>query len=573
MVVRVAHLVRRGARRRRARGCGQDERRQGRARVRADRRSRAARGLGRGDPRDRGTAEQLDPGIATTAFIKEDRGGKVFVDSTRGRRRDGGRGVQPARAPGCPVSFPVAWDDLDHVSPADFTVHTAVELLGDRDPVGRAHAGPQHLSADLVAEGHAIPVARVQAMHEGKRRARQRRDVSLRPIHGDRSTAVRQRRGRYRGCPMSAPTASLNGAHQPDRGRPRALPLAARRARQLAALRPARCHRSGHRLGQDRRRDRRRGRRAAPGSLRARRRAVARAHGAVARPADRRAARRADRPAGRQRHGRPDVLRRARRDPPLGRRVQAGPARRRPAGCSSPTSATASAAGSCGGRCSRSTRNGSASPRRWSAATTRSPSCCCRTSAASATATASSRPSPTACARRPRVAFVGVELSVEERAEYAATEQRLVSARQHLRAGARHAARAVRRLPRRGRAPRRARRRRRRPRRTRVPRRVLQAAPDRGADQRQVRAARQPRARDQGRRRRAGVHRDRARREPRHQPARSAGVDRPHHRVDGPRGSGARSSTTSATGSSTPSPRPACSTKASTCPTPTSASS
>ena len=37
------------------------------------------------------------------------------------------------------------------------------------------------------------------------------------------------------------------------------------------------------------------------------------------------------------------------------------------------------------------------------------------------------------CAR-PRVAFVGVELSVEERAEYAAIEQRLVSARQHLRA-------------------------------------------------------------------------------------------------------------------------------------------
>ena len=37
------------------------------------------------------------------------------------------------------------------------------------------------------------------------------------------------------------------------------------------------------------------------------------------------------------------------------------------------------------------------------------------------------------CAR-PRVAFVGVELSVDERAEYAAIEQRLVAARQHLRA-------------------------------------------------------------------------------------------------------------------------------------------
>ena len=37
------------------------------------------------------------------------------------------------------------------------------------------------------------------------------------------------------------------------------------------------------------------------------------------------------------------------------------------------------------------------------------------------------------CAR-PRVAFVGVPLSAEERADYVATEQRLVSARQHLRA-------------------------------------------------------------------------------------------------------------------------------------------
>jgi hypothetical protein len=35
---------------------------------------------------------------------------------------------------------------------------------------------PQTLPPDLVAEGHAIPIARVQAMHEGKRRARARRD-------------------------------------------------------------------------------------------------------------------------------------------------------------------------------------------------------------------------------------------------------------------------------------------------------------------------------------------------------------------------------------------------------------
>ena len=33
-------------------------------------------------------------------------------------------------------------------------------------------AAPQHIGADLVAEGHEIPVARVQAMHEGKKRKR-----------------------------------------------------------------------------------------------------------------------------------------------------------------------------------------------------------------------------------------------------------------------------------------------------------------------------------------------------------------------------------------------------------------
>jgi hypothetical protein len=31
---------------------------------------------------------------------------------------------------------------------------------------------PQRLSPELIEEGHTIPVARVQAMHEGKRRAR-----------------------------------------------------------------------------------------------------------------------------------------------------------------------------------------------------------------------------------------------------------------------------------------------------------------------------------------------------------------------------------------------------------------
>jgi hypothetical protein len=36
---------------------------------------------------------------------------------------------------------------------------------------------PQELPAELIEHGRTIPVARVQAMHEGKRRARARREA------------------------------------------------------------------------------------------------------------------------------------------------------------------------------------------------------------------------------------------------------------------------------------------------------------------------------------------------------------------------------------------------------------
>jgi bifunctional non-homologous end joining protein LigD len=120
-------------------------------------------------------AERLDPEIATTAFIRAERGGKLFVDSTR----VGGATVIAAYSPrvrrGVPVSFPVAWEDLDDITPADFTIHTALRQLGDRDPWVEHMPRPQRLRASLIEEGRAIPVARVQAMHEGKRRARARR--------------------------------------------------------------------------------------------------------------------------------------------------------------------------------------------------------------------------------------------------------------------------------------------------------------------------------------------------------------------------------------------------------------
>ncbi|MGW4133852.1 DNA polymerase domain-containing protein [Amycolatopsis japonica] len=119
-------------------------------------------------------AERLDPSVATTAYIVEDREGKVYLDSTRAGGNTVAAAYSPRLRPGLPVSFPVAWDDLENVVPADFTVHTALDLLGGKDPWAESMPEPQNLPADLVEEGHTIPIARVVAMHEGKRRARAR---------------------------------------------------------------------------------------------------------------------------------------------------------------------------------------------------------------------------------------------------------------------------------------------------------------------------------------------------------------------------------------------------------------
>ena len=122
-------------------------------------------------------AERIDPGLATTAFIRDDRGGKVFLDSTRAGGATVAAAYSPRARPGIPVSFPVPWPDLGSVRPADFTVRTAAGILGGADLWEQLLPGPQELPADLVAEGHEIPIARVRAMHEGKRRARARREA------------------------------------------------------------------------------------------------------------------------------------------------------------------------------------------------------------------------------------------------------------------------------------------------------------------------------------------------------------------------------------------------------------
>jgi bifunctional non-homologous end joining protein LigD len=123
-------------------------------------------------------AAALDPAVATTAFLKEDREGKVFVDATRTGGATVVAAYSPRARPGVPISCPVEWDELDALVPADITITTALDRLGDGDPWNEAMPAPQAVPADLVAEGHGIAIPRVQAMHEGKRRARAKKKPS-----------------------------------------------------------------------------------------------------------------------------------------------------------------------------------------------------------------------------------------------------------------------------------------------------------------------------------------------------------------------------------------------------------
>lgn len=120
-------------------------------------------------------AERLDPKLATTAYVVDEREGKVFLDATRAGGATVAAAYSPRIRPGVPVSFPLSWEDLADASPSVFTIATVPELIGDTDPWTDLMPEPQVVDPGLVEEGHTIPVARVAAMHAGKRRARARR--------------------------------------------------------------------------------------------------------------------------------------------------------------------------------------------------------------------------------------------------------------------------------------------------------------------------------------------------------------------------------------------------------------
>ncbi len=80
-----------------------------------------------------GIARELErrlPDLVTTAWWKEERGAKIFVDFNQANRdRTIASAYSPRPLPGAPVSMPVGWGALPGVKPADFTVRTVPAII------------------------------------------------------------------------------------------------------------------------------------------------------------------------------------------------------------------------------------------------------------------------------------------------------------------------------------------------------------------------------------------------------------------------------------------------------------
>ena len=76
--------------------------------------------------------EREMPDLVTTAWWKEERGARVFVDYNQMARDRTMASAWSVRArPGAPVSMPVTWSSVAEVDPADFTLRTVPLIRED----------------------------------------------------------------------------------------------------------------------------------------------------------------------------------------------------------------------------------------------------------------------------------------------------------------------------------------------------------------------------------------------------------------------------------------------------------
>ncbi|THJ67406.1 ATP-dependent DNA ligase [Arthrobacter echini] len=88
--------------------------------------------------------ERRMPEQVTTAWWKEERGARIFVDYNQANRDRTMAGAYSPRAlPHAPVSCPVAWEELTDVDPAALTITTVPDRLrAGGDPWEDLHAAP-----------------------------------------------------------------------------------------------------------------------------------------------------------------------------------------------------------------------------------------------------------------------------------------------------------------------------------------------------------------------------------------------------------------------------------------------
>ncbi|SKB36023.1 DNA ligase D [Arthrobacter sp. 49Tsu3.1M3] len=97
--------------------------------------------------------ERRMPAQVTTAWWKEERGARIFVDFNQANRDRTIAGAYSPRAlANATVSCPIRWEELASVDPADFTIATVPERLkASGDPWEEMHAGVAG-SVDLLLE-------------------------------------------------------------------------------------------------------------------------------------------------------------------------------------------------------------------------------------------------------------------------------------------------------------------------------------------------------------------------------------------------------------------------------------
>lgn len=97
--------------------------------------------------------ERRMPAQVTTAWWKEERGARIFVDFNQANRDRTIAGAYSPRAlANATVSCPIRWEELGSVDPADFTIATVPERLKvSGDPWEGMHAGGAG-SVDLLLE-------------------------------------------------------------------------------------------------------------------------------------------------------------------------------------------------------------------------------------------------------------------------------------------------------------------------------------------------------------------------------------------------------------------------------------